>query len=58
LVGLLLAAALGLGRLNLAGANIGSFIAALLVTQLMALVLAWMRAARLLALVRVSSTKQ
>jgi hypothetical protein len=56
-VGLLLAGALGLGRLNLGGASIGGFLAALLVTQLMALVLAWMRAARLLALVSVSSTK-
>jgi hypothetical protein len=45
-------------RLNIAGSNAGLLIAAFLLTQLIALVLAWMRAARLFALMTVSATNK
>jgi hypothetical protein len=51
LAGLVLAALLGLGRLHIPRVGVPGFIAALLVTQLIALVLGWMRAARLFAFV-------
>jgi hypothetical protein len=51
MVGLLLAALLGVARINLPHVSVVGFIAALLLTQLMVLVLAWMRSARLFALV-------
>jgi hypothetical protein len=49
---------LGVARLNIAGSNAGLLIAAFLLTQLIALVLAWMRAARLFALMTVSATNK
>lgn len=54
LVGVLAAALLGLGRINLPHAGLAGFIAALLLTQLIALVIGWMRTARLFALVRLA----
>jgi hypothetical protein len=58
MAGLLAAAVLGVARLNIAGSNAGLLIAAFLLTQLIALVLAWMRAARLFALMTVSATNK
>lgn len=52
--GLLLAALLALGRLQVPPLGLAGFTAALLLTQLIALVLGWMRAARLFALVRIA----
>jgi hypothetical protein len=54
LVGLLLAAALTLGRLHMAGFDTPRFAAAFIVTQLIIAVLAWMRTARLFALMAVA----
>lgn len=51
--GLGLAALLGLGRIHLPQAGTIGFAAALALTQLIALVLAWMRSARLFALIQV-----
>ena len=50
--GLLLAAVLGVLRLNLPPAGTGGAVAAFIVTQLMVMALAWMRSARLFALIR------
>ena len=50
-VGLALAAALVVGRINVAGSNAGGFIAALLLVQLTVAVIGWMRSARLFAMV-------
>jgi hypothetical protein len=52
LVGLALAALLALARLQLTPASPAPFLGALLLTELIALVVGWMRAARLFALVR------
>lgn len=52
--GLLLAALLALGRLQVPPVGPAQLIAALLLTQLIALVIGWMRVARLFALVRVA----
>lgn len=59
LVGLALAAALAVGRINVAGSNLGTFLLALLVTLLTVTVLGWMRSARLFAMVELAgaSTK-
>jgi hypothetical protein len=54
IVGLLLAAALTLGRVHLPRADGAGVIAAFILTQLIVLVLAWMRTARLFALVGVA----
>ncbi|AXA91909.1 hypothetical protein [Massilia sp. YMA4] len=54
LVGLLLAALLALARLQLTPASPAPFLGALLLTELIALVIGWMRAARLFALVRLA----
>jgi hypothetical protein len=51
IIGLLLAAALTLGRVHLPRANGAGVIAAFFLTQLIVLVLAWMRTARLFALI-------
>lgn len=51
LAGVLLAALLGLGRINIPRVGLPGFLAALLITQLIALVIGWMRTARLFALV-------
>jgi len=56
--GLLAAAALGVARLNIAGPGVPAVAAGLLLTQLIALVLAWMRAARLFALMTVAATNK
>jgi hypothetical protein len=53
--GLLAAALLAVLRVNIAGSNAGLLIVAFLLTQLIALVLAWMRATRLFALMTVSA---
>ena len=53
-IGLLLAALLALGRLQVPPVGPVQLIAALLLTQLIALVIGWMRVARLFALVRVA----
>ncbi len=54
IIGLLLAAALTLGRVHLPRANGAGVIAAFVLTQLIVLVLAWMRTARLFALIGVA----
>lgn len=54
IVGLLLAAALTLGRVHLPRADGAGVIAAFVLTQLIVLVLAWMRTARLFALIGVA----
>jgi len=51
LAGVLLAALLGLGRIHIPHVGLPGFLAALLMTQLIALVIGWMRTARLFALV-------
>jgi hypothetical protein len=56
LAGLAAAALLSLGRIHLAPAGAASFIGALALTQLIVMVLAWMRTARLFALIDLSST--
>lgn len=53
--GLLLAALLALARLQVTPASAVPFLGALLLTELIALVIGWMRAARLFALVRVAA---
>lgn len=52
--GLAIAAALAVGRLNVAGSNLGGFIAALLLVQLSVAVIGWMRSARLFAMVELA----
>lgn len=56
--GLLLAAVLAVARLNVAGSNAALLVAAFMLAQLIALVLAWMRAARLFALMSLSATNR
>jgi len=56
--GLLLAALLAVARLNVAGSNVALLLAAFVLAQLIALALAWMRAARLFALMTVSATNR
>jgi hypothetical protein len=56
LSGLVLAALLSLGRIHLAPVNAASFIGAFALTQLIVMVLAWMRAARLFAMVELART--
>jgi hypothetical protein len=53
-VGLALAAALVVGRINLAGANAAVFIGALLLVQLTVVAIGWMRSARLFAMVELA----
>lgn len=53
-VGLVMAAALGVARLNLPALGLGSAIGAFVVTQLAVLAVAWMRSARLFALVAIT----
>jgi hypothetical protein len=58
LLGVVLAAVLAIARLNVPALGVGGFIGAFVLTQLVVLVLAWMRSARLfamLALVRAST---
>jgi hypothetical protein len=57
-VGLLLAAILGVARINMPQVGAGGFVAALLVTQLMVAATAWMRGARLFALIQLSKANQ
>jgi hypothetical protein len=52
--GLALASALVVGRINVAGANVFGFIAALLLVQLTVAVIGWMRSARLFALIELA----
>ena len=52
--GLALASSLAIGRLNVAGSNMGGFIAALLLVQLSVVVIGWMRSARLFAMVELA----
>lgn len=53
-LGLLLAAALAVARLNLPALGAGSFLGGLLLTQLAVLVLAWMRCARLFGMMELA----
>jgi len=57
-VGLTLAGLLAIGRLNIEGSNGLLLVAGFLVAQLLALTMAWMRAARLFALMTVSATNR
>ena len=57
-IGLALAAALAVGRINVAGWNAGMFIAALLLVQLTVAVLGWMRSARLFAMVELARSQK
>jgi hypothetical protein len=57
-VGLALAGALVVGRINVAGASFGGFIGALLLVQLTVAVLGWMRSARLFALVELARVQR
>ena len=52
--GLGLAAALAVGRINVSGASLAGFAAALLLVQVTVAVLGWMRSARLFALVELA----
>jgi hypothetical protein len=56
--GLLLAALLAVARLQVAGSNALLLVAAFVLAQLIALAVAWMRAARLFALMTVSATNR
>lgn len=56
--GVLLAALLALARLQVAGSNVLLLVAAFVLAQLIALAVAWMRAARLFALMTVSATNR
>jgi len=58
IAGLLLAALLGAARFNMAGANVVMLVLGFLVTQIIALILAWMRTTRLFALMTVSATNK
>ena len=53
-LGLAIAAALVVGRINVSGASIGGFIAAFLLVQLTVAVIGWMRSARLFAMVHLA----
>ncbi|WP_377703765.1 hypothetical protein [Pseudoduganella sp. UC29_71] len=53
LAGLAVAAALGLARVHLPHAGLAGFLFALLLTQIIAVLLAWMRSARLFALIAI-----
>ena len=53
-LGLAIAAALVVGRINVSGASIGGFIGALLLVQLTVAVIGWMRSARLFAMVELA----
>jgi hypothetical protein len=53
-VGLALASALVVGRINVAGADAAGFILALLLVQLTVAVIGWMRSARLFAMVELA----
>ena len=57
-VGLGLAAALAIGRINVSGASLAGFIAALLLVQVTVAVLGWMRSARLFALVALARSQR
>jgi hypothetical protein len=57
-VGLALAAALAVGRINVSGASMGGFIAALLLVQVTVAVLGWMRSARLFAMVDLARSQR
>ena len=57
-VGFGLAAALVVARINVPGYNIGLFLAALLLVQLTVAVLAWMRSARLFAMVDLARSQK
>ncbi len=57
-VGLALAAALVVGRINVSGASLAGFIAALLLVQVTVAVLGWMRSARLFALVELARSQR
>jgi hypothetical protein len=57
-VGLALAAMLAVGRLNVSGASMGGFIAALLLVQVTVAVLGWMRSARLFAMVELARSQR
>ena len=57
-VGLALAGALVVGRINVAGSNIAGFIAALLLVQLTVAVIGWMRSARLFAMVDLARSER
>jgi len=54
----LLAALLAVARLNVAGSNALLLVAAFVLAQLIALAMAWMRAARLFALMTLSATNR
>lgn len=56
--GLALAALLVLGRINVAGANAGLFLAALLLVQLTVAVIGWMRSARLFAMIELARSER
>lgn len=56
--GLALAAALVVGRINVAGASLAGFVGALLLVQLTVAVLGWMRSARLFALVELARSQR
>ena len=57
-LGLGLAAALVVARINVSGASLAGFIAALLLVQLTVAVLGWMRSARLFAMVELASSQR
>ena len=57
-VGLGLAAALAVGRINVAGVNLAGFIAALVLVQLSVAVIGWMRSARLFALIELARSER
>ncbi|MET0807679.1 MAG: hypothetical protein ABWX93_02855 [Pseudoxanthomonas sp.] len=58
IVGLALAAALAVGRINVSGWNMGGFLLALLLVQLTVVVLGWMRSARLFAMVELARSQK
>jgi hypothetical protein len=58
LIGLILAAVLGVVRINMPQVSVGGFVAALLITQLMVAATAWMRGARLFSMVQLAKVNQ
>jgi hypothetical protein len=58
LVGFALVGMLALVRINMPQVNVGGFVAALLITQVMIAVTVWMRGARLFALVQLAKANQ
>lgn len=56
--GLALAAALALGRINVAGVSLAGFIGALVLVQLTVAVIGWMRSARLFALIELARSER